>query len=437
MSAKTIRDAVHGDMRFNALQMAVVDTPPFQRMRGIKQLGTSSLVFPCATHTRFEHSLGTCHMAKKMLIASREHSGNAHLLEEHEPAFFLAALLHDITHIPFGHTFEDERRIFPRHDESQQRLDHFLTHSAIGEILDAEGLLSAVIAILDKQSPADGPVRLMREMIAGPVCADLLDYLKRDAFFCGLGLDYDERLFAYLTTDDCGMFFNLRKNGLFRPDALSELIHLLRLRYTLTERVYYHHGKVASGAMISRALELALDHGHITEEELFDLRDDSFLALLNVRCAADPDITCILDDLDARRFYQPVYLLRSEGSRHSGLGAPETALLEARFHLNAKGERASAEDALAKALGLQQGEVIFYCPSADMALKEANVRVNMDGGQPVCLDAMKYPEIEVLLEKHRLLWRLGVYLRRGCEALSQKAGHLCEEIIGHPNMLES
>ena len=62
---KIIRDAVHGDMAFDALERTVFDTPPVQRLRGVKQLGTSSLVFPSAVHTRFEHSLGAAWMAKR------------------------------------------------------------------------------------------------------------------------------------------------------------------------------------------------------------------------------------------------------------------------------------------------------------------------------------------------------------------------------------
>ncbi|MDA0841906.1 MAG: HD domain-containing protein, partial [Planctomycetota bacterium] len=71
MRNKTLRDTIHGDIELSKAEVEVVDTAPFQRMRGIKQLGTSSLVFPSATHTRFEHSLGTCWLAKKMLGALR------------------------------------------------------------------------------------------------------------------------------------------------------------------------------------------------------------------------------------------------------------------------------------------------------------------------------------------------------------------------------
>src|SRR5688500_5945297 len=125
MGAKTIRDAIHGDIHLDALEMEVIDTDVFQRLRGIKQLGTSSMIFPSATHTRFEHSLGTCWVTKHILEALRRQTEQPDLLRERQAALFLSALLHDITHIPFGHTFEDERRVFPRHDESPERIRWF------------------------------------------------------------------------------------------------------------------------------------------------------------------------------------------------------------------------------------------------------------------------------------------------------------------------
>ena len=101
---KLIRDAVHGDIEMGPLEVELMDTPEFQRLRGIKQLGTAYLVFPSAVHTRFEHSLGTSWMAHRILQSVRR---NQDVSTEDETLIRVAALLHDITHIPFGHTLED------------------------------------------------------------------------------------------------------------------------------------------------------------------------------------------------------------------------------------------------------------------------------------------------------------------------------------------
>src|SRR5438477_2980921 len=105
---KLIRDAVHGDIEMESLEVELMDTPEFQRLRGIKQLGTAYLVFPSAVHTRFEHSLGASWMARRMLDAVRRAADGS---ADDENRIRVSALLHDLTHIPFGHTLEDERRV--------------------------------------------------------------------------------------------------------------------------------------------------------------------------------------------------------------------------------------------------------------------------------------------------------------------------------------
>src|SRR5205085_9050648 len=111
---KLIRDAVHGDIEMSSLEVELMDTPEFQRLLGIKQLGPASLVFPSAVHTRFEHSLGTSWMAHRILESVRRSQG---VSADDENLIRISSLLHDITHIPFGHTLEDERRVLPRHDK--------------------------------------------------------------------------------------------------------------------------------------------------------------------------------------------------------------------------------------------------------------------------------------------------------------------------------
>src|SRR5262245_18940635 len=122
MAKKLIRDAVHGDIRLNALEVELIDTTEFQRLRGIKQLGTADLGFPSAVHTRFEHSLGACWMSQRIVqLIRRSHQ----ISTDEETLIRVAALLHDITHIPFGHTLEDERRVLPRHDKDADRVQYF------------------------------------------------------------------------------------------------------------------------------------------------------------------------------------------------------------------------------------------------------------------------------------------------------------------------
>src|SRR5205085_12644758 len=98
VTKKLIRDAVHGDIRLDALEIELIDTAEFQRLRGILQLGTAYLVFPSAVHTRFEHSLGTSWMAHRIVEVPRRYTP---IDADGETLIRVCALLHDITHIPF------------------------------------------------------------------------------------------------------------------------------------------------------------------------------------------------------------------------------------------------------------------------------------------------------------------------------------------------
>src|SRR5262245_8173492 len=162
---KLIRDAVHGDIEMGPLEVELMDTREFQRLRGIKQLGTACLVFPSAVHTRFEHSLGCSWMAQRVLRSIRR----CHTVsQDDETVIRVASLLHDITHIPFGHTLEDERRVLPRHDKDEERVAFFLRQSAVGRILAREGIQDRVIETIR------GSENYLSDIVGGAISADLL-----------------------------------------------------------------------------------------------------------------------------------------------------------------------------------------------------------------------------------------------------------------------
>src|SRR5436189_5088414 len=287
---KLIRDAVHGDIEMSSLEVELMDTPEFQRLRGIKQLGTAYLVYPSAVHTRFEHSLGTSWMAYRILQAVRRTEA---ISQDEERLIRVSALLHDVTHIPFGHTLEDERRVLPRHDKDEERVDYFFRLSAVARILKREGLQEPVIGILK------GDETYRSDIVGGAVSADLLDYLRRNTYFCGLSQYYDPRIFEIFILDNNRLVMNLETYGMLRHDALSELVNLLRIRYTLSERVYFHHTKISSGAMISKAVELALQAG-FDAEELRTLKDETLIRVLLDRFADQPAIVQLLSCVERR-----------------------------------------------------------------------------------------------------------------------------------------
>jgi HD superfamily phosphohydrolase len=408
MSGKLVRDAVHGDIQFGPLEIELIDTPEFQRLRGIKQLGTAYLVFPSALHTRFEHSLGTSWMARRLTEAVQRshpvHPDEAQLIR-------VAALLHDITHIPFGHTLEDERRVLPRHDKDVDRVRYFLEQGSVGRILEREGIQRAIVeALTDGHS-------LVADIAGGPISADLLDYLRRDTYFCGLSQYYDARIFESFVVENGRLVMNLEKRGVLRRDALSELVNLLRIRYTLSERVYYHHTKIASGAMICKAVELALLEG-FKPEELRTLKDETVLFTLRQRFATHSGIVHLVDGLERRDLYRACTTLTVD------IGEARRQAVVDRFHYDAR-QREQAERALAASAGLQPHQVIIYCPSFGMALPEAEVPVRMEGGKVLPLSGSNNEEIRILKDKHKALWKFFVLVDRRAwdkhEALARAA----------------
>ena len=107
---KVINDPIHGTMFFNSLLISIIDTAQFQRLRDIKQLGGTSFVYPCGTHTRFDHSLGTCHIAGVFLkyLIERNPSVRSILTDKKKICIQVAALCHDLGHGPFSRVYQDQ-----------------------------------------------------------------------------------------------------------------------------------------------------------------------------------------------------------------------------------------------------------------------------------------------------------------------------------------
>ena len=446
---KVIRDAVLGDIEVEPGLLELLDTSEVQRLRGVKQLGTASLVYPSAVHTRFEHSLGTLQLARRILERLEARAGGPVLSGREREATLASALLHDVTHIPFGHTLEDERRLFDRHD-TPERMLRFLRQGELARVLDRRGLRDSVEATL-AAVPTAGPVGIMAEIVRGTVGADLLDYLGRDAYFCGFRTTFDERIFRYFVLESGRLALAVVKDGLLRTDALSEVLNLLWLRYALCERVYYHHAKVAAGAAISKAVEIALDRG-LEVAELYPLRDEGLFEHLRARFGRSRRLRTLLARIEARRLYKRAYVLTPV------IGAAREEELVRRYHFDREA-RKQAESELARAIRVGSEDVIVYCPAAHMALKEADMPLlvgprakartvpSVSRGPPgaapaapdsgvVRLSDLGLPEVEVLRAKHRDLWRFYVFLAPERRERASSLSRACEELFRERNLLD-
>lgn len=392
-------------------------------MRGIRQLGAAYLVYPGALHTRFDHGLGTLHMAQAILDSLGRQG--LEVSDEDRSAVRIAALLHDVSHIPFGHTFEDERALFGRHDRPV-RLRLFLESGELGERLGR-----AAAGRLAKDILTEGVRDWRRDTVAGTLDADLLDYLRRDAYFCGLPKSYDDRILRSFTLagDRLGLRLANGVGRMEREDVRTEAVELLRLRYFLTERVYYHHAKLAAGAMVAKAVELAVEREGLEEADLYPLDDAGLLRRLAEGPAGqgpgDPAARDLVQAFLRRDLVRRCYVLT-----HASVGDAGRADLVARFRHRAG--RRDLEAQLAQAARVSSDRVIIHCPPA-MPLKEASMPV-LGAAGPSLLDAPgsgSVPELLSLKALYQGLWKFTVF---GPADARWRVGRAAEEILGRPSV---
>ncbi|HEX8688978.1 MAG TPA: hypothetical protein VF729_01915 [Solirubrobacterales bacterium] len=307
---KVFTDPVHGDIHLTKLEVALIDSRPFQRLKRIRQLGNTHLVYPGAVHTRFSHSLGALKVVERLLDVVwrqglglhgveddlfaewRAHRDRRDLRKWREVKVLarLGALLHDLCHVPAGHTVEDDLDVLEPHDENggrfealwrqlsdevperlRQLVDEFddeECEEVERTLLDASGDLHVQLRPLIV-SKADDTLELKQmeypfcaDLVGNTICADLLDYLDRDHLFTGLPESLGRRFVSafFVTPSERGSFskrlaLNILRDGHERTDIVSELLKALRYRYELSERALVHPAKLAADAMLGESIE--------------------------------------------------------------------------------------------------------------------------------------------------------------------------------------
>lgn len=510
MKGKIFRDPIHGDVYLNNFETKIISTKEFQRLSGIKQLGFANLVYRSANHTRFEHSIGTCWACKKILTQlklNHERFGLKDYLYEIDRYFELkynstkwrhivtaAALLHDITHIPFGHTLEDELEgvlFFRKHDAIEsKRLHYFLydEHSEIAQLFNnseelIEGfdnnfvrdLIYVILKFKEKFIPGD-PEELWRiksfkdciseaikemekafdlngnknteqikeglemlkelnniyesikndffpfmsDIIYNTISADILDYLDRDIYFTGLDAKYDKKIYQYLTlereNDNLNslrlVIFLSGEKGPFRTDIVSEILNILNIRYSLVEKVYYHHAKVSASTMLSKLLQIIRINEEVIYKEGFtdaELICDIRNRLKELKEYAEYEE--MIDLLIKRRLFKPFFIVEKDK-----FTSQEFREILKRFREDKKNIR-KEERELSNSIprdGDYDSRVLIYCPYPKMQAKYVDVKIlyREDGKNvgPIPLKTIDNPsimkEVGILEKKYQKLWKL-------------------------------
>ncbi len=295
-----LRDPLYGYVDLSPEEIEVIDTPAFQRLRGIKQVAHTHLVYPSAIHTRFAHSIGTMHVAG--LMADR-----LYLTREERRLVRLAALLHDIGHGPFSHLFEEVTQA-----ATGSKVDHELVGRAI--VSTDQALHSALRGdrrkVLDILSGKSG---IQSKIVSGGVDSDKMDYFRRDSFHAGVRYgEYDfDRILRTLKRHNEHIV--IPKKGW---DAMEGF---LMAREQLYLQVYYHSTRIIADETLKRVVELAASEGYVNKTWLtFDpdspdefLRrfmgwdDSSFIAMLKAKTRGNP--LELLIDLTGRRLLKKAF----------------------------------------------------------------------------------------------------------------------------------
>jgi HD superfamily phosphohydrolase len=259
-----VRDPVHGFIQFNEWEKEIIDSPEFQRLRRIRQLALTDMVYPGATHTRFEHSLGVMHLATKMYDAIV--SSNKSLLEsklKYDEAGLkrdrqlvrLSALLHDVGQMPFSHALE---KTTPHEDYTLEIIRGPLKDKIENHELNKTNykISADEIVALIKGDPKILEKRVFwKILISSQLDADRGDYLLRDSHHIGVKYGvYDlERLLVTLglgiEPESEELVLGIKKGGLHVAEAL------VIARYQMFCQVYFHKTRQAYDYMLQQAVD--------------------------------------------------------------------------------------------------------------------------------------------------------------------------------------
>lgn len=184
-----IRDPLHDliefdTSRFEQMLWHVIQSPPFQRLRRVRQLGFSEYVYPGATHTRFAHSLGVLFNARRLMRNVMRHIGSDNFDQFRSEAALTAALLHDVGHGPFSHSFESiGKSLNLKYAKHEDVSDEIIRNTEVAEILDnyTPGMSKQVADIIGAEAPGD----VYSSVVSSQFDADRLDYMQRDRMMSG------------------------------------------------------------------------------------------------------------------------------------------------------------------------------------------------------------------------------------------------------------
>ncbi len=370
---KIIRDSVHGSIRVDEEFLPLAAAPELQRLHSVHQLGLAYLVYPGANHTRFEHSLGTFAVAGRMC-------DSLGLGEEETSLVRTAALLHDLGHLPYSHTFEMvlHEQFGIDHAEISRRLirgeDTVLSEAekatlggyvTVPEAIERMGLDPKEVARLLEGAKAPRPgsgldrhhgqahfnaKRYLSQIVSGTVDADQLDYLVRDAHYTGVA-------YGVIDLDRLVETFDVFNGDLvIGRGGLSAVEGMLVARSLMFTSVYFHKTVRISELMLAKAVE------GFGPEDIYSMHQMTDATLLS-RLASEGGLCGEIATLiKYRRLFKKAYALAVTDVAEGQWEAVDA--------LGDMKKRRKAEEEIATRTGLEPGHVIIDIPSSEIPVSE-------------------------------------------------------------------
>ncbi|MEO7020120.1 MAG: HD domain-containing protein [Ktedonobacteraceae bacterium] len=304
----TVRDSLYDLIPLGPRELKLISSAPFLRLQQIKQLGFVYRIWPGATHTRYEHSLGAYYLALRALRALLQRGsegGLDNVATSSIRTLLVATLLHDIGHYPFSHTIEELGGSVILHEKVGRSI---IEKSEIATILERDYQLSPerVADLIDppKHKALLPDDELLHSLLSGALDVDKLDYLPRDARACNVpygGVDMS-RLQASLRVHPN---VHGQRRIVVTHKGISPLHSLLHARQEMFDNIYWHHTSRALQMMLLRAVQEALLSEVLDVEQLMGLDDASLLVLLE-RPEMPASTRALTECLQLRRPYKEV-----------------------------------------------------------------------------------------------------------------------------------
>ncbi|XP_067298516.1 deoxynucleoside triphosphate triphosphohydrolase SAMHD1-like [Pseudorasbora parva] len=299
---KVVNDSVHGHIELHPLLVKIIDTPQFQRLRNIKQLGAGYWVFPGASHNRFEHSIGVAHLAGCLVKSLQEKQPELHINNRDVLCVQIAGLCHDLGHGPFSHLFDLQflPEVRPdlkwKHEKgSVDMLEFLIKENGLQPQMKDYGLNEII-----QNNPNENDLSFIKELIKGvdtskrewsmkgrtedkaflyeivanernKIDVDKWDYFARDCHHLGISKSFDhQRLLKFarvckVEIKDETKDGKTRLSICYRDKEASNILDMFRTRYTLHRQAYQHKTVNIIEIMIKEALVSANDHFQISE----------------------------------------------------------------------------------------------------------------------------------------------------------------------------